>query len=120
MTYPKVHIEKLDYIDSFFKKNGYRYSAVKLVEQSKLYKTYEIPIAFIDLSESPFNLSSFDYFIFQMKRVENSDLKYPILFDNEGTLCDGWHRLAKAILRGDTTIKAIKLKEMPEYDRYDE
>ena len=33
-----------------------------------------------------------------------------------GFIADGWHRIAKAILRGDETIKCVRLKTMPEPD----
>ena len=33
---------------------------------------------------------------------------------HRGTICDGWHRVVKTILKGETTIKAIRIEEMPD------
>jgi len=55
-----------------------------------------------------------------MKRVQNTDLKYPIILDVKGVVADGYHRVAKAILEGKSTIKAYRLKQMPPYDFVEE
>lgn len=120
MKYPKVIIEHTDLIDSFYKRRGYSWSAVKLIEQSKKYKVYDVPVSFINLSDLYFTIPNIDYFIYHVNRINKTDLKYPIIFDNEGAICDGWHRMCKAILLGKTTIKAIKLEEMPDHDSYTE
>ena len=50
-----------------------------------------------------------------MKRTNNADLKYPIILTDKGVICDGWHRLCKAVYQGDEYIKAIRIEKMPEY-----
>jgi hypothetical protein len=57
--------------------------------------------------------STYD-FITHYKRVKDTDLKYPILLDDRGCICDGWHRVAKAIIEGKKYIKAIRIEEMPD------
>lgn len=42
-------------------------------------------------------------------RINNSDLKYPIIMDYDGKIIDGFHRVTKAILKGHTHIKAVKI-----------
>ena len=49
-------------------------------------------------------------------RMERVDTSYPIILDPAGQLFDGAHRVAKAMSRGETTIKAVKMKEMPPPD----
>ena len=39
-------------------------------------------------------------------RIINSDLRYPIIINEEYQIIDGMHRLAKAYLNNKTTIKA--------------
>ena len=119
MKYPKVGIDTTSVNDSHYIRRGSRWSANKLIEHSANYKVHKIPIAFIDLAVTPFKSDNFNDFVYHLNRVEKADLEYPILFDDEGCICDGWHRLAKAIVKGDTMIKAIRLEDMPPHDSYE-
>ncbi len=49
-------------------------------------------------------------------RMERVDMSYPIILDPAGQLLDGAHRVAKALARGETTIRAVRLPEMPPPD----
>ena len=49
-------------------------------------------------------------------RMERVDLDYPILLDPNGQLFDGAHRVAKALANGQTTIKAVRMREVPPPD----
>ena len=54
----------------------------------------------------------------QAQRVHLADLSYPIIVDNSEHPCliwDGYHRIAKALLKGHKTIKAFILT--PETER---
>lgn len=42
--------------------------------------------------------------------------KLPIILDDLGYITDGWHRVAKAILEGKETIKAVRIQNMPAPD----
>ncbi len=50
------------------------------------------------------------------KLILEADLTYPILLSLDGDVMDGMHRVAKAILDGNTTIKAIHLPALGEPD----
>lgn len=50
------------------------------------------------------------------QRMERADPAFPILLDPDGQLFDGAHRVAKALARGQSTIKAVQLKEVPPPD----
>ena len=52
-------------------------------------------------------------FIEHIKMVNDADLKYPILMNEDGEIIDGKHRLAKAILLGHKTIKAKRFIHDP-------
>jgi disulfide oxidoreductase YuzD len=97
-------------------KEGNIYSALKLIEKSKDYQPFDLPLACVDTGRLPFALNDLEDFLFQMKRVEDTDLQYPIILDKYGVIADGWHRVAKAIYQGQTTIRAIRLEEMPPVD----
>lgn len=117
MKYPKVQIESMALFESNYIDKGRHWSAIKLIDASKDLPVFDIPLAGIDISTLPFRVISLDEFIFQMSRVQNTSLEHPIILDDQGCIADGWHRIAKAILEGHTTIKAVRLNEMPEPDK---
>jgi hypothetical protein len=49
-------------------------------------------------------------------RMESVDPEIPILLDPSGQLFDGAHRVAKAMARGQATIRAVRLTEVPPPD----
>ncbi|MCP4989786.1 MAG: hypothetical protein GY928_28135 [Colwellia sp.] len=67
-----------------------------------LYMGYDAPCA-----------DNFRSFISHMKMVEEADLSYPVLMNEDGVMLDGRHRLAKAILEGHETIKAVRFEKDP-------
>ena len=55
-------------------------------------------------------------FIQHYKRVDQVDLKYPIIMNPQFGVLDGLHRIAKSHVLGLTSIKAVILTELPEPD----
>ena len=110
-------IDSINFIDSRFHKKGLLWEASTLVQYCKeqKYPVFNLPLAGIDLSANPFNIQDFQEFMGHVRRMNETDLKYPVLLDNTGYICDGWHRVAKAILEGKTYIKAIRITRMPEH-----
>ena len=51
-----------------------------------------------------------------MRLIEEADLSYPIILSATGEVMDGRHRLAKAALRGDSRILAVRFLRDPEPD----
>ena len=51
-----------------------------------------------------------------VRLIEEADLAYPIILSATGEVMDGRHRLAKAALRGETHILAVRFVEDPEPD----
>lgn len=115
--YPKVDIESFELIQNNYDDGINVYNVLKLIEHSKKYEAFDLPLAGIDLSRYPWGKLSIKQYCYHAKRALNSDLRYPILLDPDGYICDGWHRLAKALIKGNTTIKAIRMESMPEPDR---
>lgn len=116
--YPKVKIDKVTIDENHFtNQDGYVYGVAKLIEHSKKYKEFDLPLAGIDLRRNCWTINDIDDFIHHAKRCADADLKYPIILDTCGTIADGMHRVAKAIVRGQTTIRAIRLETMPPHDR---
>lgn len=117
---PEVKIDRLNFSESAYTKNDKRWDAATLVEwcKEKGYKEFDLPLAGIALNYLPFCVDTFEDFIWQMDRCTHSDLKYPIILDNLGVICDGYHRVAKAILEKRPSIKAIRIEEMPNPSGY--
>jgi len=51
-----------------------------------------------------------------VRLIDAADLSYPIILSATGAVMDGMHRVAKAVLRGDTEITAVRFHEDPEPD----
>ena len=113
---PTLDLDPLKFYESTYTAYGNSYDAPTLVQfaKDKGYPTFDMPIVGIDMSELPFAVDDFAQFVWQLSRVMKTDLAYPILLDDHGTICDGWHRVAKAVMEGKSTIKAIRLQEMPD------
>ena len=62
-------------------------------------------------------LTSFAEAVHYFKRVMMADLQYPILLTPEGYVCDGYHRVAQAIVMSHHRMPYIKLTDMPKPDR---
>jgi hypothetical protein len=86
---------------------------LQYVKEQK-YKTFDLPLDGINITDLMWRINSTYDFITHYKRVKDTDLKYPILLDDRGCICDGWHRVAKAIIEGKKYIKAIRIETMPD------
>lgn len=114
---PKVVIAEMTIDQNHFNDGNHRWSVLKLIEHSKQFKVFDMPLAGINLSGCPWgDKMDIDSFIHHCHRMENTSLEHPIILDDTGSIADGWHRIVKAILKGKRTIKAIRLESMPEYD----
>lgn len=58
--------------------------------------------------------------VMHFKAVNDADLGYPIILDEDGELMDGRHRIMKAMLTGENTIKAVRFDENPSPCRADD
>jgi hypothetical protein len=48
--------------------------------------------------------------------IQDVDLSYPIILGHDGRVMDGMHRIARSLLDGATTIRAVRLDPIPEPD----
>ena len=55
----------------------------------------------------------------QVRLIQEVDLSYPIILGSDGRVMDGMHRIARAILDGHLTIKAVQFVDEPEPDYRD-
>jgi hypothetical protein len=114
-----VSINSMPFGESEFRRGNEVWKAQTLYDYAKAKEcpVLDMPLWCIDLTDAPFECSQLHSFIFQMKRVNDCSLDYPIILDDCGQIADGYHRLCRAILEGRETIKAIRLNEMPSPDR---
>lgn len=54
--------------------------------------------------------------IYHFMRLEKVNTDYPIILDPTGQLFDGAHRVARAMANGQTTIRAVRMLEVPPPD----
>lgn len=52
----------------------------------------------------------------QVEKIERADLSWPIILDSRGEIMDGYHRAAKALKLGLSTIRGVRFEEDPEPD----
>jgi hypothetical protein len=51
--------------------------------------------------------------------VQDVDMSHPIILGPDGRVMDGMHRVARALLDGQSTIAAVRLSVLPEPDHRD-
>ena len=114
----KVDIKGVKVIDNIYVREGKTWSVLTLIEASKDLEPFDLPLAGIDLGVNVWSEDTETVFGFakHVKRVQEADLKYPIILSDRGFIADGWHRVVKAIMLGRKTIKAVRLTEMPAPD----
>ncbi len=110
-----VKIDEFSIHDCNFEVGGLKYKVLDLIEISKDIEPFDLPLQGIDLSVRPWGENmTIDSYIYHASRMNKADMKYPIILDNKGYICDGWHRVTKAIIEGRTIIKAVRLTIMPD------
>lgn len=54
------------------------------------------------------------------RRINEVNTEFPVILNEKGGLMDGGHRLARALLEGSKTIKAVQFAQTPEPDVIEE
>lgn len=115
---PKVEIGQFIIGIGGYSYNGKHWDMDTLLSAAKGLPVYDLQLSALNLSNNPWGefIPIMDL-LYHMKRIKEADLSYPIIQTPDGIICDGWHRVCKAILQGETTIKAVRLRVMPNPDR---
>lgn len=115
MKIPK-HIE----VDEQMAKLGKNsWSVPRLIKLSKDLPVMEIPLDHLNLY-CVYDTVSLRDMVMHMNAVEEANLDFPIIIDEDGELMDGRHRLMKAMKEGLETIKAVRFEENPRPCVHDE
>ena len=51
-----------------------------------------------------------------VRLIQDVDMTYPIILGPDGRVMDGMHRVARALLEGRETIRAVRFEAVPEPD----
>ncbi len=87
----------------------------RLVELSKDLPVKEVDLGSIDEIDSVYWFDEVDRptvrkVVDHMKLVEEVDFSHPIILGFDGRVMDGMHRIAKALLEGRATIRAVQFE----------
>lgn len=95
------------------------YAVARLWKLSESFESFSHPLTALDLSSQVWfhgRCPSIEEVIQHYDKVLAADLDYPILLDADGRVMDGYHRIVKARLQGDTTISAVRFPVTPTAD----
>lgn len=95
------------------------WSVPRLFELSRDLPVMEIPLDHMHVYQVYEKLTLREM-VMHMKAVQDADLSKPIILDEDGEIMDGRHRLMKAMLLGEATIKAVRFDENPSPDKVTE
>jgi hypothetical protein len=91
---------------------NHQWSVARLFELSKGLEVFTMPVAGLYMAQKYPDLSVRDM-VMHMNAVNNANLDYPIILDEDGEIMDGMHRVMKAMLTGQETIKAVRFETNP-------
>ena len=96
----------------------------RLVALSVQFPRIELSLAAIRELDAPFSSEHEDTLTWRNVAehaglIEAADLSFPIILSSDGSVMDGMHRVAKAVLLGRATIEAVQFTEDPAPDFVD-
>lgn len=89
-----------------------RWSVARLFELARTLPVMDIPLDHLNINYCYDNLNLREMAM-HMKAVNDADLSFPIIIDENGDVMDGRHRIMKAMLTGAESIKAVRFEENP-------
>lgn len=90
---------------------NHTWSVARLIQLSKDMPIMDVPLDHLCVYQK-YDLTLREM-VMHMRAVQNADLSYPIILDEDGDIMDGRHRIMKALLNGEKTIKAVRFDENP-------
>lgn len=88
------------------------WSVARLFEMARELPVMEVPLDHLHLYYTYEKLTLREM-VMHMQAVNDADLSFPIILDEDGELLDGRHRLMKAMLTGALTVKVVRFDENP-------
>jgi hypothetical protein len=96
----------------------------RLVALTQQFPRVEVLLASIRELDAPFSSEHDDMLTWRSvaehaSLIRRADLNFPIILSRDGSVMDGMHRVAKAVLLGRTTIEAVQFTDDPAPDYID-
>lgn len=114
-NYPKVKIcdTNEDPVGYSYKAGNKKWNVKTLIKavRDQGCDEFDLPLAGIDLLRMPWEISDASDLIYHFNRVMKADFEHPIILSWDGFICDGWHRVVRAIVEGKTSIRAVRLND---------
>ena len=88
------------------------WSVGRLIMLSKDFKVMTIPLDHLNIYHSYERITLREMATY-IRAVNDSDLDYPIILDEDGEIMDGRHRIVKCLVEGIKTIKAVRFDRNP-------
>jgi hypothetical protein len=116
-NYQAVKIAGVSVHENTFTSGKKVWFVANLIDRSKDLVPFDLPLAAIYAGSEVWESVSSAYGLAkQMRRVLDVETSHPIILDQEGFIMDGWHRVARALIDGKSTIKAVRFTETPPHD----
>jgi hypothetical protein len=93
----------------------------RLIDLSSTFPSKEVALEAISEVDSNYWFTAEDVptvrrVVDHMRLVREVDLSYPIILRVDGRVMDGMHRIARALLDGHSTIRAVQFEYQPDPD----
>ena len=111
--YPIVNIINPNQGDEHVIDGKTKYSCARLFHLAKDLPVFDLPLAALDLSSTPFDGENMMDLAYHARKIMDADLSYPIILFQDGVVADGRHRIIRALADGKATIKAVRLEHNP-------
>jgi len=99
-----------------FEDHGRVWKITRLIFLSSKLEVFDLPLKALNVFDIFPKVKTTFEFVEHIKKVQDSDLKYPIILDEEGYVMDGRHRIMKALLENVESIKAVRFVKTPTED----
>lgn len=93
--------------------SGKKYNVSATLFEARDLEVIDYPLDYMNISYCSPCADTFRDFVAHVMMVNQADTSHPIILNEDGSIIDGKHRLAKAILAGDKTIKCKRFDKDP-------
>jgi hypothetical protein len=116
-NYKPVTIQPTPLCSNTFRDGRRVWRVTSLIERAKGLEPFDLPLVALFSGSEVFDpiRSAYDLAL-HMKRALAADMDYPVILDAEGFVMDGWHRITRALVEGQGTVKAVRFDETPPCD----
>jgi hypothetical protein len=88
------------------------WSVARLIHLSKGLPVMDVPLVHLNVYYT-YDKITLREMVTHMRAVQDANLEYPIIMDEDGEIMDGRHRMMKAMLDGQNTIKVVRFHKNP-------